>query len=251
VGWLHKHLEAADTDVLREMVLGFVQALMGAEAERSPVAVVAECYVRGCRPGGWRGWWRPWGIQSLSKSQVSELAKTLDSEVAAFRARPLDAGLYAYVWVDALAVKCREAGRILNVACVVATGVNADGYREILGADVLTSEDGAGRRFCVTLSPAACPGWNWWSLTPMPGSRGQRGGAARLKLAAVPDPLHPQPAVPDARVGPEAGRHAGAVDLRPAGRSLDLGSARPGGRAAHRAVPPGSRATRRRGRDLP
>jgi putative transposase len=46
--------------------------------------------------------------------------------------------------VDALAVKCREQGRIVNVACVLATGVNADGHREILGVDVLTSEDGAG-----------------------------------------------------------------------------------------------------------
>jgi putative transposase len=46
--------------------------------------------------------------------------------------------------VDALAVKCREAGRIVNIAAVVATGVNADGHREILGIDVLTSEDGAG-----------------------------------------------------------------------------------------------------------
>ena len=46
--------------------------------------------------------------------------------------------------MDALAVKCREAGRIVNVACVVATGVNADGRRELLGVDVLTTEDGAG-----------------------------------------------------------------------------------------------------------
>jgi putative transposase len=84
------------------------------------------------------------GITSLSKSQVSELAKTLDGEVAAFRSRPLDAGPYAYVWLDALAVKCREAGRIVNVACVVATACNADGHREVLGVDVLTSEYGAG-----------------------------------------------------------------------------------------------------------
>jgi putative transposase len=48
------------------------------------------------------------------------------------------------VWLDALAVKCREAGRIVNIACVVATGVNAQGYREILGVDALTTEDGAG-----------------------------------------------------------------------------------------------------------
>ena len=113
-------------------------------AERALVAVVAECYVRGVSTRRVEGLVATLGIQSLSKSQVSELAKTLDSEVAAFRSRPLDAGPYPSVWVDALAVKCREAGRIVNVACVVATGVNADGHREILGVDVLTSEDGAG-----------------------------------------------------------------------------------------------------------
>jgi putative transposase len=112
--------------------------------ERALVAVVAECYVRGVSTRRVEGLVQTLGITSLSKSQVSELAKTLDSKVAAFRTRPLDAGPYAYVWVDALAVKCREAGRIVNVACVVATGVNADGHREILGVDVLTSEDGAG-----------------------------------------------------------------------------------------------------------
>ena len=113
-------------------------------AERALVAVVAECYVRGVSTRRVEGLVQTLGIQSLSKSQVSELAKTLDAEVAAFRARPLDAGPYAYVWVDALAVKCREAGRIVSVACVLATGVNADGHRELLGVDVLTSEDGAG-----------------------------------------------------------------------------------------------------------
>ena len=202
LGWLRKHLEAADTGLLREMVLGFVQALMSAEAdaacgamlgersaervnqrngyrprrldtrvgtlelaipklrqgsyypdwlleprrraERALVAVVAECYVRGVSTRRVEGLVATLGIQGLSKSQVSELARSLDGEVAAFRARPLDAGPYPYVWVDALAVKCREQGRIVNVACVLATGVNADGHREILGVDVLTSEDGAG-----------------------------------------------------------------------------------------------------------
>jgi putative transposase len=48
------------------------------------------------------------------------------------------------VWLDALSIKCREAGRIVNVAAVIATGVGANGYREILGVDVLTTEDGAG-----------------------------------------------------------------------------------------------------------
>ncbi len=83
------------------------------------------------------------GIERLSKSQVSELAKELDGVVKSFRERPL-AGPYKYVWLDALFVKCREAGRIVNVACLVAVGVNSDGRREILGLDVVAEEDGAG-----------------------------------------------------------------------------------------------------------
>ena len=60
-----------------------------------------------------------------------------------FRERPL-AVSYKYVWLDALMVKCREGGRIVSVACLVAVGVNDDGRREILGLDVVTTEDGAG-----------------------------------------------------------------------------------------------------------
>jgi len=41
-------------------------------------------------------------------------------------------------------LKCREGGRIVNVACLVGVGVNDDGRREVLGLDVVTAEDGAG-----------------------------------------------------------------------------------------------------------
>ena len=84
------------------------------------------------------------GIESLSKSQVSRMAGELDTMVAEFRNRPLENGPYTYVWMDALTQKVREGGRIINVAVVTATGVNADGHREILGVDVITTEDGAG-----------------------------------------------------------------------------------------------------------
>ena len=87
---------------------------------------------------------RSMGIDGMSKSQVSELAKNLDEQVAEFRNRPLDAGPYTYVWLDALFHKVREGGRVVSVATVVATGVNAEGHREILGVDVFTTEDGAG-----------------------------------------------------------------------------------------------------------
>ncbi len=72
------------------------------------------------------------------------MAKELDSSVEAFRNRPLDGGPYTYAWLDALNQKVRENGRIENVACVIATAVNAQGSREILGLDLHTSEDGAG-----------------------------------------------------------------------------------------------------------
>jgi putative transposase len=45
--------------------------------------------------------------------------------------------------LDALEVKCREGGRTVNVCVVHAVAVNRDGFRESLGLDVVTSEDGA------------------------------------------------------------------------------------------------------------
>jgi len=115
-------------------------------AERALVAVVAECYVKGVSTRRVDGLVKTLGIEGISKSQVAEMAKTLDAEVAAFRSRPLDAGPYPYLWLDALAVKVREQGRIVRCACVVATAVNAEGYREILGLDTFTSEDEAAWR---------------------------------------------------------------------------------------------------------
>ena len=47
----------------------------------------------------------------------------------------------------------------MNVHALLATGVNAEGYREILGLQVTSAEDGAGwLGFFRDLSPAACPG---------------------------------------------------------------------------------------------
>jgi putative transposase len=84
------------------------------------------------------------GIDRLSKSRVAEMAKELDALVAIFRTRPLDTGPYAYLWIDAQTQRCRDGGRVVNLATVTAIGVNIEGYREILGCDVITTEDGAG-----------------------------------------------------------------------------------------------------------
>ena len=76
--------------------------------------------------------------------RVSVTAADLDEQVECFRTRPLDAGPYTFVAADALVMKVREGGRVVNVHALLATGVNADGPREILGLQVTSAEDGAG-----------------------------------------------------------------------------------------------------------
>ena len=83
------------------------------------------------------------GCEGISKSQVSRICQELDQVVESFLGRPLDGGPYPYLWLDALTQKVREEGRIVNASVVVATAVNTEGKREILGMDVGTSEDGA------------------------------------------------------------------------------------------------------------
>src|SRR5215216_813424 len=113
-------------------------------AERALTTVVATCYLLGVSTRRMEKLVESLGITRLSKSQVSEMAKDLDGQVADFRHRPLDAGPYTFVAADALVLKVREGGRVVNVHALVATGVNGDGHREILGLQVTSAEDGAG-----------------------------------------------------------------------------------------------------------
>lgn len=113
-------------------------------AERALTTVVATCYLLGVSTRRMEKLVETLGITRLSKSQVSVMAKELDEHVESFRTRPLDAGPYTFIAADALVLKVREGGRVVNVHALLATGVNADGHREILGLDVTSGEDGAG-----------------------------------------------------------------------------------------------------------
>jgi putative transposase len=113
-------------------------------AEAALTSVVATCYLLGVSTRRMEKLVESLGITRLSKSQVSEMARDLDEQVAAFRTRPLDAGPYTFVAADALVIKVREGGRVVNVHALLATGVNGDGHREILGLQVTSAEDGAG-----------------------------------------------------------------------------------------------------------
>ena len=113
-------------------------------AETALITVVADCYLAGVSTRRMDKLVKTLGIDSLSKSQVSRMAAELDEHVEQFRHRPLDAaGPFTFVAADALTMKVREGGRVINAAVLLATGVNGDGHREVLGMRVATAETGA------------------------------------------------------------------------------------------------------------
>ena len=113
-------------------------------AETALITVVADCYLAGVSTRRMDKLVKTLGIDALSKSQVSRMAAELDEHVEQFRHRPLDAaGPFTFVAADALTMKVREGGRVINAAVLLATGVNGDGHREVLGMRVATAETGA------------------------------------------------------------------------------------------------------------
>jgi putative transposase len=113
-------------------------------AEAALITVVADCYLAGVSTRRMDKLVKQLGIDSLSKSQVSRMAADLDEHVEQFRHRPLgEAGPFTFVAADALTMKVREGGRVINAVVLLATGVNGDGHREVLGMRVATSETGA------------------------------------------------------------------------------------------------------------
>ena len=139
-------------------------------AEQALMNVVADSWLAGVSTRRVDKLVKTLGVEGISKSQVSRMAKTLDEMVEAFRARALDQGPYTYLWLDALTQKVREAGRVVNIVCVIAIAVNSDGHREVLGVDLITSEDGAGwTAFLRGLVAGGSPGYPWSSPTPTRG----------------------------------------------------------------------------------
>jgi putative transposase len=108
------------------------------------LAVVMEAYVHGTSTRKVDDLVRALGVEAgISKSEVSRICGELDAEVAAFRSRPLAHTAFPSVFLDATYVKARVDSRVVSRAVVIATGVTADGGREVLGCEVGDSEDGA------------------------------------------------------------------------------------------------------------
>ena len=112
--------------------------------DQSLFAVIMEAYLHGTSTRKVDDLVKALGADTgISKSEVSRICADLDTEVAAFRDRPLSDLPFRYVFLDATYCKARVDHRVVSQAVVVATGVAADGHREVLGFDVGDSEDGA------------------------------------------------------------------------------------------------------------
>lgn len=107
-------------------------------SEQALISVIQEAVVQGVSTRKIEAVLEQFGIAGVSAGQVSQLCGSLDEKVRQFRERPL--GESRYVWVDAMYEKVREGERVESMAVVIATGVNTQGRREILGVDLMPTE---------------------------------------------------------------------------------------------------------------
>jgi putative transposase len=107
-------------------------------------AVVMEAYVSGVSTRSVDDLVAAMGVDTgISKSEVSRICKGLDQRVAAFRNRTLGHISFPYVYLDATYINVRDdaLGQVVSRAVVIATGITANGDREVLGVDIGDSED--------------------------------------------------------------------------------------------------------------
>ena len=116
-------------------------------SEQALVSVIQEAVIKGVSTRKIEAVLEEFGIAGVSAGQVSQLCSTLDEKVRKFREAPL--GESRYMWVDALYEKVRVDDRVESMAVVIATGVNREGRRQVLGLDVIPaeSEEGWGQFF--------------------------------------------------------------------------------------------------------
>ena len=135
-GWYHVSHGAKGTS--RRLHPFFVTERKRSEA--ALIQVIQEAFVQGVSTRKMEKLAKSLGIESLSRSQVSEMTKGLNEQVNAFRSRSLSQSSYPILWVDALYEKVRMDGRIVSMAILVVCGVDEHGQRDILAIEPLLEE---------------------------------------------------------------------------------------------------------------
>jgi putative transposase len=108
--------------------------------ENSLRIAIAEAYLEGIATRRVKEVVSKFGLENISASEVSRIAKELDEKVKEFLNRPIESEI-SYLFVDASYFKIRSEGRYKSKALLIVTGIHENGYREVLGAKVEDSED--------------------------------------------------------------------------------------------------------------
>ena len=109
-------------------------------SEAALVQVVQEAFVNGVSTRKMEKLAKSLGIESISRSQVSEMTKGLNEQAEDFRNRPLTSNAYPVLWVDALYEKVRYGGHVVSMAILLVCGVSAEGKREVLAIEPMLEE---------------------------------------------------------------------------------------------------------------
>jgi transposase-like protein len=108
--------------------------------EKALINAIVESYLQGVSTRRIQDIVSRLGIEELSASSVSRIAKELDEKVEEFLKRPIEHPIH-YLFVDASYFKVRTDSRYVTKAFLVVMGIRDDGYREILGARIADGED--------------------------------------------------------------------------------------------------------------
>jgi len=109
-------------------------------SEAALIQVIQEAFVQGVSTRKMEKLAHSLGIESLSRSQVSEMTKGLNEQVQEFRSHSLTDTRYPVIWTDALYEKVRMDGRVVSMAVMVVCGVNEQGHRDILAVEPMLDE---------------------------------------------------------------------------------------------------------------
>ena len=109
-------------------------------SEAALVQVVQEAFVNGVSTRKMEKLAKSLGIESISRSQVSEMTKGLNEQAEDFRNRPLTSNAYPVLWVDALYEKVRYGGHVVSMAILLVCGVSEEGKREVLAIEPMLEE---------------------------------------------------------------------------------------------------------------
>jgi transposase-like protein len=137
---LHTRMGAIDLQIPQVRGMGFYPQSLekGCRSEKALKLAIAQMYLEGVSTRRVQDITEKLCGYEVSSTQVSRLTQELDGQFEQFRNRPI--GEICYLVVDAVYLKVRHNGNVIDMAILLGYGITPEGKREILGASASLSE---------------------------------------------------------------------------------------------------------------